>query len=432
MSELTLTLILVCGMLVLLASGIPVAFALLTPALVVLYLGMGTAGFGALASIAWSHSTSFILTAIPLFVFLAAIFEESGLADDIYTAATTITSGLKGGLAAGSSLACGIFAAVCGSSAATAATMGMIAVPSLKRRGYSPALATGCLAAGGTLGILIPPSLPMIIIGDMTDQSVGKLFMAGFGPGIVNMLLLAAVSLLWGWRRPHEAPADPSVSLLKRILALRKIWSALVIILVVMGGIYMGIMTPSESAGVGAAAALVLMIVKHRGVPLRLVRRAAVSGIRTTSWIMMLLIGGYTFGFALTYLRIPMMVTDFIGTMDVNPWVILIMLNLVLIVMGMLMDQLTMLLISIPIMFPIIVSLGFDPIWFVALFVINCEVANITPPVGVNLFVIQGVTKTPFGTVAKGVTPFTIALVLGMVILCLFPQLALWLPGTMK
>lgn len=432
MSELTLTIILVSLMLLLLASGIPVAFALLMPALVVIYLGLGIQGFGTLASIGWSHSTSFVLTAIPVFIFLAAVFEKSGISEDIYSAATTVTSGLSGGLAAGSALACGIFAAVSGSSAATAATMGMVAYPSLERRKYNPGLATGCLAAGGTLGILIPPSLPMIVIGDMTDQSVGRLFMAGFVPGVVNTLLLMAVALLWGWRRPKDGPAEASISALGRLLSLHKVWPALVIMFVILGGIYLGVATPTEAAGLGAIAALLLMCTKFRGVPLGRIAGAALSSIQTTSWLMMLLIGGYTFGYAMTYLRIPVLLVEFIGAQGWNPWVVLIFLNLILFVLGMLMDQFSMLLISIPIMFPIAVSVGFDPIWFTVLFVINCEVANITPPVGVNLFVIQGVTKVPFGKIAKGVTPFTLILILGMVLLCLFPQTALWLPNMMR
>ena len=255
--------------------------------------------------------------------------------------------------------------------------------------------------------------------------------MGGVIPGIINATLIILFITLWGKINPQIAPKFPGVSWKEKIASLKRIWGAILIVSVVLGGIYAGVMTPTEAAAVGSFSALMLMILMHRGLRTDLIAAAALRAARYTGWILMLAIGGVTFGYALTVLRIPIILTEWIATLPVDRWWILIMIQLLLIVMGMLMDQLSMLLITIPVLFPIAVSLGFHPTWFVIIFVINCELANVTPPVGVNLFVLQGVTGESFDTIVKGVLPLIGALVLGMALVMLFPQLALYLPSLM-
>ncbi len=426
-----LTVLLIGGMLLLLPSGMPIAFAMLVPSLLVLFLFGGATQLMQLWAIAWRTATSFVIIAIPLFIFMADVFSESGLAKSLYNSATKWLAALPGGLAIGSVAACAVFSAICGSSSGTAATIGIIGCPEMEERGYDPRLATGAVALGGTLGILIPPSIPMIIIGDMCNLSVGKLFIAGIVPGILNALLMMLFIGIWVKINPRIAPRFPSVPLREKMISLRGVWGSIAIIVVVMGGIYAGVMTPTEAAAVGAFCAIVLMMIMRRGLKMDLLTAAARRSARYTGWIMMLTIGGLTFGYALTLLRIPMFLTEWVATLALNPWVVLILLNLLLVVMGMFMDTLSMLLITIPIMFPMIKSLGFDPIWFVVIFVINCELSNITPPVGVNLFVLQGITKHSFETIVGGVWPLIGSLFLGMALVMAFPQLALFLPNLM-
>ena len=428
----TLVILLIGGLILLLVSGIPIAFALLIPGLIVLYLMGGSTLWGAVAAIALNLGTSFVFTAVPLFILMAEIFHVSGLSGRLYDTASKWLRNVPGGLAISSIVAAMGFAAICGSSMATAATIGLISTPEMESRNYDSGFAIGVVAAGGTLGILIPPSIPMIIYGEMTDTSVGRLFMAGIIPGIILSGLLMLAVLILVKIRPRLAPTISEVSSWKeKLLSLRSVWGSLVIVVIVMGGIYTGVMTPTEAAAAGAFSALVLMVISQKGFNLSQMGGAAVAAARTTAWILFLITGGMTFGYALTLLKIPAQLTAMVVGLEVNRWVIIIWINLALIVMGCLIDPLTMLLISIPLLVPIIVSLGFDPIWFGVVFVVNMELANITPPVGLNLFVLSGITGRPLGTIILGVIPFIFALCVGLAIVIAFPELSLWLPSTM-
>ncbi|NMG41923.1 TRAP transporter large permease subunit [Chelativorans sp. ZYF759] len=399
-------------------------------------IGMaGTAAFvstGAvsqIASIAYSQSSSFILVVVPLFILMGEVIAVSGLGTALFRAASIWTRRLPGGLAVGTVGACAGFASVCRSSPVTAATIGAVSVPEMIRNGYSKKLAFGATAAGGTLGILIPPSVPMILYGVITETSIGKLFIAGILPGLMMALLLCATIVIQVLIKPEIAPRvlqRPSFK--ERMGSLGQASPIVLIAIAVIASIYTGVATPTEAGAVGAAAAIVTAVAMRRLSMSRFF--AALDGtVRTTAMFMLLLIGGLFSSFVLTRLGVPQEMSTFLTSLDVAPWVIIVVINIFLLILGMFLDPLSILVIVVPIFLKAVVALGYDPIWFGIMITIQIEIAAITPPLGFNLFVLRKVVpNSDFSDIVNGSLVFVIPLLVGIALLMIFPDIALLLP----
>ncbi len=412
-----------------------------------LYTGLALAGVGiigvdfirqlggTIGAVLFNSTNSFILAAIPMFLLLGQLVLHSGLSGRLYKGVATWTRIIPGGLLHSNILACSIFAAVSGSSPATAATIGTVAYSEQKERKYSPRIITGSLAAGGTLGILIPPSINMIVYGAFVGASVGRLFAGGILPGVILALMFMAYI---GFASTiNKSLAPPREKLTKRyfldaILAWKDVLPMLVIIILIMGSIYGGIMTATEAAGASVFLALILGIVFGK-TNFAVIKNSAVAAIRTTSMVLLLFIGASILGNALGLLRIPAFLAKMVVAAELSPmwvWFAIIILYLIL---GCFMDTMAMLLITLPVTYPLIVEMyGFDPIWFGVQLVILCEIGMVTPPVGMNLFVIHGIAKdVSLGTIIRGVLPFLILLLLSLGLFTFLPDLVLFLPALM-
>ncbi|MBR3879985.1 MAG: TRAP transporter large permease [Mailhella sp.] len=369
---------------------------------------------------------------VALFVLMGNFAFKSGISDDLFMAVRKWMGSLKGGLALATVAACGGFAAICGSSVACAVTMGVVALPEMAKSKYSNALSTGCIAAGGTLGILIPPSTIMIIYGIITEQSIGKLFMAGMIPGFIQMILYMLVVRLWVGKFPEAGPAAGKFTFQEKMQSLSRIWSVLLLMIVVVGGLYLGIFSPNEAGGVGAFGAFVIGLLLCRRISRKqFIKESLIDTIRTQGMCLTIMLGAMIFGYFLTVSRLPMEISDAITSVVSSPTLILVSILLIMVALGCFMDSMAIVLLTVPIFFPLIQSVGIDPIWFGILVVRVTEIGLITPPVGLNLYVIQGVSGVPMGSIFKGVTPFIICDFLHVAILMMFPILSLWLPSFM-
>lgn len=413
-------------------SGLPIGVALGLSAMIGLLLEGGVAGLASGTVIAFSVVSNWLFTAVPLFILMAEIMRNSRIMDDVYSTLSKWLEGLPGGAGIATTLGCSIFAATSGSSIACAATMGMVSVPELIRLGYRRSLAKGIVAAGGTLGILIPPSLALIFYGMLVEQSVGELFIAGVVPGIILATLFSLYIMLVEKLRPGLAPEAMVRSTWKdKIQCLPRMLPVLIIILFVLGGIYLGIVTPTEAAAVGAGCALVLTLARRE-----IGRRQIIDALRNTAYtfsmLSLLVIGALMLGHLVTLWRIADLFASLMVEWNLPSYMILGALYLVLIILGLFLDGISILLITTPVFYPIVVSLGFDPIWYGVILVITLEIGLITPPVGLNLYVIHGLrSEEPFSEVVLGSLPFVVLMIMGLVLLTVFPQLCLWLPGTM-
>jgi tripartite ATP-independent transporter DctM subunit len=418
----------------LLAAGQEVAFALGVAGLVgLLWLKGWKVGLGVIGSITWSTSTSFALVAVPLFIFMSALLLHSGIGASLYTAVARWLAFLPGGLAIASVFACAIFAAVSGSSVATAATIGMIAVPEMEKRGYHRPLIVGSLAAGGTLGILIPPSIPMIIYGLMTDTSVGQLYIAGVIPGILLALLFALYVLGYALLRPAAAPRrlEERVPLPGKLRSLGEIGPVAFLIAVVLGSMYLGVVTPTEAAAVGAFASLLLALWKRRLSAAEL-GQAFHETVRTTGMVTLIIIWASIFSHVLALLGAPTALLNFVLGLGLPRWALFAAIFAMLLAVAYALEELSVMIILLPILFPVVTGLGFDPVWFGVVIVVWLEIGFITPPVGINLFVIQGIARgTTMLDITRGTTPFVLLMLLLVALLYFFPDLALWLPRQM-
>jgi len=425
------TALLIFALIVLLGLGTPIAFCLgfLATVGIVGFLDIGT--LYQLAEVAADTGTNLFMLTLPLFVFMAEIVSFSGVGDDIYTAAHDWLSWLPGGLAISSIATCAGFAAISGSSPATAATVGLVSIPEMIKRGYNRKLAVGSIAVGGTLGILIPPSITMIIYGVITEVSIGKLFIAGIIPGIILALILCLAVAVAVKMNPELAPRIEGVDWSKRFASLKRVWAFVVLAISIIGSIYAGIATPTESAAIGATLAVIIALI-YRRLTLRKLHGALLRTVAVTAMIMFLVIGGNTMAFLLSSLTIPQYVTEVITSLHLSRWVIMIIINIILLFMGCLLDPMAIMVISLPIIFPIVTSLGFDPVWFGIVVTINVEMGMITPPVGLNLFILKGsVPGITMKDIVGGALPFLILLMLGLALMMAFPSLSTWLPGKM-
>jgi len=423
--------LLILVLIILLGLGTPIAFCLgfLATAGIVGFLDMQT--LYQLAEVAADTGTNLFMLTLPLFIFMAEIVSFSGVGDDIYTAAHDWLSWLPGGLAISSIATCAGFAAISGSSPATAATVGLVSIPEMIKRGYNRKLAVGSIAVGGTLGILIPPSITMIIYGVITEVSIGKLFIAGIIPGIILALILCVAVAVAVKMKPQLAPRIKGVNWSKRLASLKRVWAFILLAISIIGSIYAGIATPTESAAIGATLALVIALL-YRRLTVKRLHGALLRTVAVTAMIMFLVIGGNTMAFLLSSLTIPQYVTEAIMSFHVSKWVIMIIINIILLFMGCLLDPMAIMVISLPIIFPIVTKLGFDPVWFGIVVTINVEMGMITPPVGLNLFILKGsVPGINMKDIVGGSLPFLILLMLGLTLIMVFPSLSTWLPGRM-
>jgi len=389
------------------------------------------AGSSILGLTPFSEGTSYTLSVIPLFVLMGQFAFVSGISRDIYQTVYAWMGHFRGGLAMATIVACAGFAAICGSSLATGATMAMVAIPEMEKYKYDPRLSTGSIAAGGTLGILIPPSLGFVIYGILTELSIGQLFMAGFIPGFVLASLFILAIYVQCRRSPAMGPSGEPKSLKFKIRSLSGTWGMLLLFIVVMGGIYMGIFTPTEAAGVGAFGAFLFALFRRK-LNFKTLIQSLVDTGKTTAMIFLIIIGANIFSSFLGMTKIPMALADFMVTLELPRLVVLAAIILVYIVLGCVMDCYAIMILTVPILFPVIEALHFDPIWFGVLMVIVLEVGLITPPVGLNVFVIKGAAPdVPMTTIFRGIWPFLVAALLMIVLLIAFPQIALFLPQRM-
>ncbi|MCS4503979.1 C4-dicarboxylate TRAP transporter large permease protein DctM [wastewater metagenome] len=419
----------VLGLIVL---GLPIAFAMMLVGVVgvAAILGVDPA-LSLLGQVGYDTGKSYTLTVVPLFVLMGNLIVHARLADDLYAASNAWLGHRKGGLAMATVAACGGFSSVCGSSLATAATMSKVAMPSMRRYGYSEAVSSGVIAAGGTLGVLIPPSVILVLYGIITQQNIGKLFIAGLVPGLLGVLgYMAAVRLHFWWTGDATEPY-PKLAFGERLRALRAVGGVLSLFALVMGGIYLGVFTATEAAGIGASGALVLALWRRALTPASFYR-LLLETARTTAMMFAILIGAVVFSNFVNLAGMPDDLAAWVSAADLAPMaVILIILGLYL-VLGAVLESLSMLLLTVPIFFPIVQGLGFDPIWFGIVVVVAIEISLITPPIGLNVFVLNTVLpETRLGTIFRGVTPFLLMDIVRLLVLAFIPAITLWLPSMM-
>ncbi|WP_108660094.1 TRAP transporter large permease [Acuticoccus kandeliae] len=420
------------ALLALIAIRVPVAIAMGVVGIAGgIYLnGWFSLGF-VLGSQPFVTSSSYALSVIPLFVMMGAFASRAGLSASLYQALHGLIGHWRGGLASATIGACALFGSVCGSSLATAATMARVAVPEMTDIGYDRRLTSGALAAGGTLGILIPPSIIMVIFAILTEQSIGRMFLAGLIPGILAAVLYMVTVAVMARLKPHWAPRTPNPVAHHRLAALRQMAPILFLFLVVMGGIYVGIFSPTEAAGVGAFGAIVLAAMRGT-LNWEVTRSALVETAVTTGMLFMILIGTSVLQFFIETSTLPRVIVDWINALGLPPLGVVVMILLVYVVLGCFLDSLSMMLITLPIVFPIILELGYDPIWFGILVVSVVEIGLITPPLGMNLYVISSAAPDlKFETVAVGVLPFLVADFVRVALLVMIPALSLTLPSLM-
>jgi C4-dicarboxylate transporter DctM subunit len=432
MSLLTIGIIGIIALVILLYSKMPVGFAMAFLG----FIGFGyVVNFNAASSLlardVWDVFSSYNLTVIPLFVFMGQIAFYAGISRRLYDSAYVLLGHRRGGLAMTTVGACAGFAAICGSTNATAATMATVALPEMKRYGYDMGLATGTVAAAGSLGILIPPSVIFIVYGILTEQSIGKLFAAGIIPGILLCFLFLLTIHFRVMKNPSLAPPGPKTAFREKIRSFAGILEALVLFLLVMGGIFFGIFTPTEAAATGAFMTLLLAVIR-RQLNWKDFIQSLADTTKISCMIMVIVTGAVVFGHFMAITRLPYSLASYVGSLPLPPHAVIVVIILVYLVGGCFMDSLAMIMLTIPIFFPIVQTLGFDPIWFGVMIVLVTEMGVITPPVGVNVYVVYGVARdVPLETIFKGVYPMLVALLFCNLLLILFPQIALWLPSLM-
>ena len=429
----TIGLIALIGLFTLMLMGVPIAFSLGIVSLVLIYfVWPGPSPFSMVYFTSWNLTHNFILATVPLFILLGEVILFSGLASDVFDVASKWVGRLPGGLAVAGIFGCAGFAAVSGSSVANTATNAMVAVPEMLKRGYSRKLAPGCIAAGGALGILIPPSIPMILYATMAEESIGQLFFGGMIPGIMTALIFAVYIVIRCSVSPSFGPPSEKSSWRSKFGSLWKMLPLLALVAGVLGTVYAGVCTPSESAAVGALGALIIAFA-YRKLNRRNLTGALLAAIKTNAMIIMIFIGGLLFSHVLSFMGLSALVVNAVLELDLNRWIIMIGLNLLLLVLGCFIDPGSIIIIVTPLALPVILNLGFDPIWFGIIFTINMEMANITPPLGYNLYVLKGVVpaEVKLQDIILGMLPFLGLFALSLAIVMIFPQLALWLPRMM-
>lgn len=422
----------VATLFVLLILGIPIAVTLLISGMVGYMLTIGfEPGLTALAQTAFSDVNSFVIAAIPLYILMGQIMLKGQAGRDLFDFAQRMVGRLPGGLGVAAIAACAVFAAISGSSTATAATIGSISIPEMLRRGYTRKMTAGSVAVAGTLGILIPPSISFILYSLVTNASIGKLFMAGFLPGLMLAALFSLYTVFASMRQIRLGIAKP-VSTEHKIPLTVSMFGSIAMIVIVLGGIYLGYFTPTEAAAVGVAYALVFTALFKRTLTLPLFWRAVRDSLVTSAMILMLIAGAGVFGNTLSLLRVPQDLANWLEALNLEPWQFLIAINGLYLILGMFMDAAAAILVTVPILLPGLESMHIDLVWFGVILVINMEIGAVTPPVGMNLFVVQSLRPDyTIREVLEGSLPYAFMGLLGLALVLIFPQIALWLPSLM-
>ncbi len=430
MSPLVIGLLIFVVTVALLATGMPIAFALGATALGFMMLFDGWNSIHFVPETVFAGLDDFTLVSLPMFIIMGAAVASSRAGSDLYEALSRWLHRIPGSLVISNIGACALFAALTGSSPATCAAIGKMGIPEMRRRGYDADLATGAIAAGGTLGILIPPSITMILYGIASETSIGRLFIAGVIPGLLLTGLFMAWALFLSWKRGTRLiDADRIYTLKEKFELLPRLLPFIVVIVGVVYALYGGIATPSEAAGIGAALCLVMVVVIYRVWTPAAMWQIMRDGLRESGMLMLIIGASILFGYMMSSLLVTQSLAEMIGEMQVNRWVIFGAINLLLLVAGMFLPPAAIILMTTPILMPVITAAGFDPIWFGVVLTINMELGLITPPVGLNLFVINGISPDiRLPTILKGALPFMGCMVVAILILCVFPGLATWLP----
>jgi C4-dicarboxylate transporter DctM subunit len=417
-------------LLVLMAVGMPIGFAMMLLGFTgFLYLVRFSGAFALLNTVSYNTISNYDYCVLPLFLLMAAICLNAGLGRSLFRLAYVLIGRLRGGLSVASIGACALFSAASASSIATAATIGVVAIPEMKRYKYDSALAAGCVAAGGTLGILIPPSGILIIYGIFTRQSIGDLFIAGIIPGIILALMFIVMIYIRARLNPSLAPAGPVTSLKEKMAAVGDSIEMVILILLVIIGLIIGWFTPTEAGAVGAFGAIVFSLIRRR-LSWQGFKDSIIDTMRNTGMIFIIVIGALIFSAFLAMTTIPMELADWVSGFNLPPVAIMIMIILLYLALGTFLEELAMILLTIPIFYPVVTALGFDPIWFGIAIVLVAEMGMISPPVGMTMFVVKGIAPDiPMGTIFKGVLPFWGIVAILAILLVVFPQIALFLPG---
>lgn len=386
--------------------------------------------YAVIAQIPFTTIAWYPMSTVPLFILMGVVILNSGVGAVLYEMAYKWLGHLRGGLAMATVIACAFFAAITGVSSPAAITMGKVAVPEMRKRGYNDSLSTGSIVCAGTLAFLIPPSMAFIIYGILTEQSIGMLFMAGIFPGLILVSLFIITIVIITALDPNAGPAGPKASWKERLQSLKGTWHTILLFLLVLGGIYGGIFTPTEAGAIGAFGAIIITAVSGR-LSLKNLFDALLESGQTAAMVFMMIIGAYILMKFLAISRLPLYLSETVATMPLSRWVIFAGIILLYIVLGMFLDIFSAVIMTIPVIFPLVVTLGFDPLWFGVIVVIVCEMGLVTPPVGLDVFVLSGAIDVPLFTIFRGVGPFLVAMIVCILILCIFPQIALFLPSTM-
>ncbi|WP_108875336.1 TRAP transporter large permease [Roseibium album] len=428
------------AVLVLVMLRIPIAFAMGFVGMIGFMIETSyRASISMAARLIIDTSQDYGLSVVPLFILMGLFVNKAGISRELYAASNAFLGHLRGGLAMATIVACGGFAAISGSSLATAATMSKVAMPEMRRFGYSDKLSTASIAAGGTLGILIPPSVILVIYGLLTETSIGKLFVAGVIPGLIGILLYLVAVKFTVWRDPDAGPAGPRATGAQKLSALKDVWAVLLLFFLVIGGLY-GVFdipplnlsfSPTEAAGMGAMGAFLIAIARRR-LSISTTFEALRETAMTTAGLFAVLIGAWIFSNFVNVAGLPAALSNLVTAYDLPPWMVMCIILLIYIALGCVFESLSMLLLTVPIFFPIVTGLGYDPIWFGVIVVVVTEISLITPPVGLNVFVLRAVVRdVPTATIFKGVTPFWMVDIVRLLLLLSLPALVLFLPNQM-
>jgi len=428
----TISVVILLLMFALLAAGVPVGFAMGGAGALGLYqLGGFDALLGVLATAPLSAVSSYELITVPMFLLMAEFVLLSGVADDLFRATAAWVGHVRGGLGMATALAGAGFGAICGTSTASAATLSATSLPAMMKQGYDPKVAAGVVAISGTLAMLIPPSVALVVFGLLAEVNIGKLLIGGVVPGILVTLAIMLTVWLIAWHDPASAPASPRVALAEKLRLLKVVGPMIVLLGLVTGVIYSGVATPTEASALGASGAFALVLWRRSG-SLATVHQATLRAAHGTCMIATILLGAMLLGYFFTLTHVTQNLIEWVGALNQSRWVIIAVLLLMYIVLGAFMDQIAILVLTVPVVIPIIKSLGFDPIWFGVIKIVTAEVGMITPPIGLNCFIVARYANRPIAEVFRGTLPHFIAHLFVIAVLVAFPDLILWLPSKMK